>query len=156
IQQQFSRPIITDLEGTLKNELARLKTIPALKPGARVAVASGSRAIRDIGKVTRIVCGYLKAMGIQPFIFPAMGSHGNTPAEGQVRVLSYPGITEATMGVPIRSSMEVVCLGTNAAGIPVHMDKNAYEADTVVLITRIKPHTDFHGKIESGLMKMTA
>lgn len=156
IRQSFPRPVIEDLSGTLQSELAKLKTIPALKRGARVAVTVGSRAIRDIDKVARAVCDYLKSMGTQPFIIPAMGSHGNATAEGQVRILAHLGVSEATMGVPICSGMEVVQGGVTEDGIPAYMDKNASEADAIVLISRIKPHTDFHGEIESGLMKMAA
>jgi hypothetical protein len=100
------------------------------------------------------VCGWLKAQGAQPFIFPAMGSHGGATAEGQRKILEEYGITEAAMGVEIRSSMEAVLLGTTPEGFQVFMDQNAWQSDGVVVVNRIKPHTDFSGKIESGLLKM--
>ncbi|MBI1747192.1 MAG: DUF2088 domain-containing protein [Acidobacteria bacterium] len=154
IRQEFPRPTIPDLASTMNGELARLRALTAMKAGARVAVAVGSRAILDIDKVTKIVCGYLSDMGTRPFIVPAMGSHGNATAHGQAQILSSLGITERTMGVPIHSSIETTQLGVTPEGIPVYIDKNAFEADAVLLINRIKPHTDFQGKIGSGLMKM--
>ncbi len=122
--------------------------------GKRVAVAVGSRGIASLKEIVQAVCGWLKAQGAQPFIFPAMGSHGGGTAEGQRKILEDYGVTEAAMGVEIRSSMETVLLGTTPEGFRVFMDRNAWESDGVVVINRIKPHTDFSGKIESGLSKM--
>ncbi len=123
-----------------------------LAPGARVAVAVGSRGITDIVPVVRDVIARLRAAGCAPFVVPAMGSHGGATAEGQAEVLRTLGITEAAVGAPLRATMDVVPLG-DAHGIPLYLDRYAREADGVVLINRVKPHTDFVGPIESGLMK---
>ena len=124
--------------------------------GKRVAVAVGSRGIASLKEIVQAVCGWLKAQGAQPFIFPAMGSHGGGTAEGQRKILEDYGVTEAAIGVEIRSSMETVLLGTTPEGFRVFVDRNAWESDGVVVVNRIKPHTDFSGKIESGLLKMMA
>ena len=126
-----------------------------LDPGASVAVAVGSRGIADIAPVVHEVIARLKAAGLAPFIVPAMGSHGGATAEGQVEVLATRGVTEASVGAPIRATMDAVSLG-EADGIPLFLDRNAAEAAGVVLINRVKPHTDFVGPIESGLMKQLA
>jgi len=123
-----------------------------LEPGASVAVAVGSRGIADIAPVVREVVARLKAAGLAPFIVPAMGSHGGATAHGQTEVLAARGVTEASVGAPIRATMDVVSLG-EADGIPLFLDRFAAEAAGVVLINRVKPHTDFVGPIESGLMK---
>jgi hypothetical protein len=122
--------------------------------GKRVAVAVGSRGIASLQEIVGAVCGWLKAQGARPFIFPAMGSHGGGTGEGQRKILKGYGITESAMGVEIRSSMETVLVGTTPEGFHVFMDRSAWESDGVVPVNRIKPHTDFSGKIESGLLKM--
>ena len=129
---------------------------PALKPGARVAIGVGSRGIHNIATIVRNVVQYWKEQGMQPFLFPAMGSHGAASAAGQADVLAHYGITESAMGCPIVSQLEVVSLGKTADGIEAFMDRMAYEADGVMLVGRVKWHTDFAGKIESGLFKMMA
>jgi hypothetical protein len=156
VRQRFERPRIEDIEGTVRAELTRALDGADLR-GKEVAVACGSRGVRNIGLVARTVVEELRARGACPFIVPAMGSHGGATAEGQVGVLESVGVTEAYCGAEIRSSMETVQIGTIASGIPVYMDRNAHAADGgVVLINRIKTHTDFKGDIESGLMKMAA
>jgi hypothetical protein len=120
-----------------------------------VAITAGSRGIANIDRITQAVVGELKALGLQPFIVPTMGSHGEATAEGQLKVLEHYGITEATMGCPITSSMEVVQIG-EVKGIPVFCDKNAWGADHIAVVARIKTHTDFDAEIESGLFKMMA
>ena len=122
--------------------------------GKRIAVAVGSRGIASLQEIVGAVCGWLKAQGALPFVFPAMGSHGGATAEGQRKILEGYGVTETSLGVEIRSSMESVLLGTTAEGFRVYMDRNAWESDGVVVVNRIKPHTDFSGKIESGVLKM--
>jgi len=123
-----------------------------LAPGASVAVAVGSRGIADIAPVVRDVVRRLQAAGLAPFVVPAMGSHGGATVEGQIEVLATRGVTEASVGAPIRATMDVVSLG-EADGIPLVLDRYAWAADGVVLVNRVKPHTDFVGPIESGLMK---
>ena len=121
----------------------------------RVAVGAGSRGIANYDVIVQTVCEELKRLGAEVFIVPAMGSHGGATPEGQLDVLAHYGITESAMGVPIRSSMEVVELGRTGEFV-VYQDRNAAGADAIVPVNRIKPHTDFHGPIESGLMKMAA
>ena len=128
-----------------------------VRPGARVCVAAGSRGIDRIDQVVRAVVGRLQEAGATVFIVPAMGSHGGATAEGQLEVLAGYGITPEAMGCEIRSSMETVELGEIVPGVPVFVDRHAFEeADLIVPINRVKPHTDFEGEIESGLMKMIA
>ncbi len=127
-----------------------------LARGSRVAIGVGSRGITNIDQIAKAVVDYWLAAGCAPFIFPAMGSHGAATAEGQADVLAHYGITEATMGCPIISNLEVVSLGRDANGIEAFLDKNAFDADGVMLIGRVKWHTDFAGEIESGLFKMMA
>ena len=119
-----------------------------------MALTAGSRGIANIPVVLRAVVRYLRDLGAQPFLVPAMGSHGGGTAEGQRQVLESYGITEAFVGAPIRASMDVVSLGTTADGFPVVLDRHASEADHIGVVARIKPHTSYHGPIESGLLKM--
>ena len=127
--------------------------VAALGGGARVAVAVGSRGIGDLVAIVRAVVDRLRAAGCAPFIVPAMGSHGGATAAGQAGVLAMLGIDEGTIGAPVHSTMDVVSLGV-ADGLPLYLDRYAADADAVVLINRVKPHTDFVGPIESGLMKL--
>ena len=122
----------------------------------RIAVAIGSRGIASIDILARELCHWLKSQGARPFVFPAMGSHGGATAEGQKKILEEYGVTPDFLGVDLLSSMESVSLGTTPEGFQVFMDRLAWEADGVVLLNRVKPHTDFSGKIESGLLKMIA
>ena len=129
----------------------------AIAPGSRVCVAVGSRGIDRIDEVTRVTVERLKEAGADVFIVPAMGSHGGATPQGQLDVLAGYGITPESMGCDIRSSMETVELGEVAPGVPVFIDRRAFEeADFIIPINRVKPHTDFRGEIESGLMKMIA
>jgi hypothetical protein len=121
-----------------------------------VAIGVGSRGISNIATITRAVVDFWKSKGARPFIFPAMGSHGAATAEGQADVLAHYGIIEATMGCPVISSLDVVPVGRTPEGIEAFMDRNAYESDGVMLVGRVKWHTDFAGNIESGLFKMMA
>ena len=127
---------------------------PKLEPGMTIAVGVGSRGVNNIAECTRAVVAELKSLGAQPFIFPAMGSHGGATAEGQKEVLDGYGVTEDFVGCPVKSSMDVVELGKADDGMPVYLDKHAAEADAVALICRIKPHTNFRAPIESGIVKM--
>jgi len=155
LRQRYFVPPAIDPVSELENEWEALKQKVALKPGLTVAVAVGSRGITDLAKVVAEVVRRLKAAGMKPFITPAMGSHGGATAEGQKEVLGLRGITEETVGAPVKATMEVVSMG-EADGIPLFLDRLAYEADAIVLINRIKPHTNFIGATESGLIKMIA
>ena len=156
IRQHFPDLRITGISGTIARELASAGFGSNLKPGARIAIGVGSRGISNIAAIVRGVVDYWKSRGGAPFLFPAMGSHGAATAEGQADVLAHLGISEATMGVPVVSALDVVPLGATPDGIEAFMDKTAYSADGVFLVGRVKWHTDFAGKIESGLFKMMA
>lgn len=156
VRQHFQSHKITDIAGEVRAQLVNSPFASRVKPGGRVAIGVGSRGIANIGTIVRGVVDYWKSAGARPFIFPAMGSHGAASAEGQASVLAHYGITEAAMGCPIVSQLEVVSLGKTADGIEAFMDRVAYESDGVMLVGRVKWHTDFAGKIESGLYKMMA
>lgn len=130
------------------------RQLATLKPGARVAVAVGSRGIADLLAVVRGVVETLRSRGHRPFLVPAMGSHGGATVEGQIALLAGYGITERTLRVPIRASLEVRTIGRTDRGLPLLWSVEAAQADAVILVNRIKPHTDFRGAIGSGLQKM--
>ena len=127
-----------------------------IKPGMSVAIAVGSRGIDRIALTVRTLVEQIKALGAEPFVFPAMGSHGGATAAGQARVLETLGVTESLVGCPVRATMEVVTLGRTPGGLPVYLDRFAAGADAIVVVNRVKPHTNFRGPVESGLMKMIA
>src|SRR5215471_11008178 len=156
VRQNFPDRRIPDVAAEVHKQLSAGAFGARLKPGSRVAIGVGSRGIHNIATIVRSVVDYWKAQGMHPFLFPAMGSHGAASAAGQAEVLAHYGITEASMGCPLISQLEVVSLGKTAEGIEAFMDKLAYESDGVMLIGRVKWHTDFEGKIESGLFKMMA
>lgn len=157
VRQRFDDSQLADPLATLGGELEHSEALRMLAPGARVAVCVGSRGIAMIDGVVRTVVAALRAQGTVPFIVPCMGSHGGATAEGQAAVLSHLGIDEQTVGAPVRASMEVVQLDKLANGLPVYADRIvATEADAVVVINRVKPHTAFRGRFESGLLKMLA
>jgi len=154
VRQKFETIEVDDIAGTVIRQFADPAIRSRIRPGMKIAVGCGSRGIANIADCVRTVIDQLQALGAEPFIFPAMGSHGSASAEGQVKVLASLGITEATMGCPIRSSMEVVELGKLDNGMPVYFDKHAAEADAVALVCRVKAHTNFRAPIESGIAKM--
>lgn len=154
VQQSFPSTRITDVAVSLHGELAKSGVLSRIKPGMSVAIAVGSRGVADISTLTAVTVQAIKEQGGQPFIVPAMGSHGGATAEGQTDVLSNLGVTEESAGCPIRSSMEVIEIGRLDNGLPVYIDKHAHSADGIVVINRVKPHTAFRGPSESGLVKM--
>jgi hypothetical protein len=156
VRQKFADRRIPDIAAEVRSRLAASGFASRLKPGSRVAIGVGSRGINQIATIVRNVVAYWKDAGMQPFIFPAMGTHGAATPEGQAMVLAHYGITEETIGCPVVSQLEVVSLGNTAEGIEAFMDRKAYESDGVMLVGRVKWHTDFDGKIESGLFKMMA
>ena len=156
IRQKFPRPRVGDVDAALREQLSREEISSSIRPGMSVALTAGSRGIAEIDEILRSLVAILKEMGAEPLIVPSMGSHGGATAEGQVEILESLGVTEEFCGAPIRSSMEVVELGETGRGVPVYMDRIASEADGVVLVNRIKAHTDFRSSIESGLMKMAS
>ncbi|MDQ6707759.1 MAG: hypothetical protein M3Z85_17500 [Acidobacteriota bacterium] len=156
VRQNFPDRSVRDIPGTVAKELSTASFAGRFKPGSRVAIGVGSRGIGNIATIVRSVVDYWKANGMKPFIFPAMGSHGAATAEGQADVLAHYGIIEETMGCPVISSLEVVPVAKTPDGIQAFMDRNAFASDGVMLVGRVKWHTDFAGKIESGLFKMMA
>jgi hypothetical protein len=153
IRQHFPATALDDVQEAVRQTL-RQAGLCSLKPGARIAVTAGSRGIANISLITRTVVDLVRVAGGRPFVLPAMGSHGGATAEGQKQVLSSYGIDEKTMGCPVEATMEVVEVGCLEDGTPVLLNRLAFEADGVVLINRVKPHTSFRGPFESGLMKM--
>ena len=143
-----------EIEGAIFHEISRSGMALRIRPGMRVAITAGSRGIRNVDEITRSIAAFVKSRGAIPFIVPAMGSHGGATAEGQTELLAGYGITPDAMGCEILSSMETVLLGYSDLGKPVYMDKNAYEADGVILSCRLKPHNAFRGPVESGPCKM--
>jgi len=156
VEYYFDPQRIEDIPAEVGKEMQRLRLQEKIRQGDSVAISAGSRGIANIHIITRAVVNELKKLGARPFIFPSMGSHGGATAEGQLTVLEKYGISESSMGCPLRSTMEVAYLGEGADGYPLYVDKYAAEADHIVLINRIKPHTKFSGPLESGLMKMMA
>ena len=156
VRQHFPYRSVGDIPGETRRELETAGFAKKLNPGARVAIGAGSRGIANLATIVRAVVAYWKDAGMQPFIFPAMGSHGGATAEGQADVLAHYGVREAAMGCPVVSSLDVTALGQTREGIPTFMDRQAFESDGVMLVGRVKWHTDFSGKIESGLYKMMA
>ena len=149
----LKQQIVEDIPGKVREEFRTIA--PNIRPGMKIAVTAGSRGINNIALIIKTAVDCLKEAGAEPFIIPAMGSHGGATAEGQRAVLAGYGVTEEAMGVPVKSSMEVVKIGeTEDPKISVFMDKNAWEADGVLDVNRVKCHTDFHGVHESGIVKM--
>lgn len=154
LRQQFEGPVVDDVAGEVEQQLASLALAEKIQPGQSVAITAGSRGIANIEIIIRGICQHLKALGAEPFIVPAMGSHGGGTAAGQQQIIESYGITEEFCGCPIRASMDTVVVCEAKEGFPVHFDQQASEADHVFVCGRVKPHTGFHGDIESGLMKM--
>ncbi|MCO6455140.1 MAG: DUF2088 domain-containing protein [Pirellulaceae bacterium] len=154
VRQTFEAPRVLDVAAEVERQLARLELQRQLQPGQSVAVTAGSRGIANIALIIRAICQHVRRLGGEPFIVPAMGSHGGGTAEGQRKVIESYGVTEQFCGCPIRSSLETVIVCQAAEGFPVHFDRQAWEADHVIVCGRVKPHTGFVGDIESGLMKM--
>ncbi|APH05805.1 lactate racemase domain-containing protein [Bacillus weihaiensis] len=154
VKQNFDQTKIEDVEQAI-NEKLQVETIRSkVRPGMEIAIAVGSRGMDRLVEVTATTVQFLKDLGARPFIVPSMGSHGGATAEGQKEVLAHLGVTEESVKAEIRSSMEVIKLGELPNGLPVYIDKYASEADGIIVINRIKPHTAFRGPVESGIMKM--
>ncbi|MDW7673586.1 MAG: lactate racemase domain-containing protein [Bacillota bacterium] len=150
VKQKFNVPELKDIEEEVFKQLASIN----IAPDSRIAIGVGSRGIANLSDVVRATVKMVKKLGGNPFIVPAMGSHGGATAEGQQEVLAGYGVTEETMGAPVISSMATNMIGKTKDGIPVYFDRNAAGADGIIVINRVKPHTDFHSALESGLVKM--
>ena len=159
IRQNFDRTHIpeTELAGVVTRELDREEIGGKILPGQKIAITCGSRGITHYAVMARAMVDFVKSKGAEPYIVASMGSHGGATAEGQLQILRDYGITEEAMGCPVKSSMETVEIGLSAVRKqPVRIDKYASEADGILLFNRVKPHTSFRGRYESGLMKMMA
>jgi hypothetical protein len=154
VRQQIPQPRVEDVPGTVRRLILESNLRDRVPAGGTVAVGVGSRGITGIARIARAAVDALKEMGYRPFIVAAMGSHGGATREGQAQLLADYGVTAEAMGVPIKSDMDTVVLGTNPIGLPIYFDRNAHEADGIVLLNRVKPHTDFHSTYESGVVKM--
>ncbi len=155
LRQRLDLPQIADVAGTIRQRLDASGLLDGIRPGQQIALTAGSRGVASQAEVLRAVAAAVRARGAEPFVVPAMGSHGGATAEGQMEMLAGLGVTEASVGVPIRATMDVVSLGQLPDGPPLFMDAYAAAADGIIVVHRIKPHSDFHGPIESGLSKMT-
>ena len=156
VRQNFPDLRLADVSGEARHQLERSGFATRLRPGARVAIGVGSRGIANIATIVQSVVQYWRGHGMMPFIFPAMGSHGAATPEGQADVLAHFGMTEQSLGCPVISRADVTSLGRTEDGIEVFMDAAAHAADAVMIVARVKWHTTFDGRIESGLMKMMA
>ncbi len=156
VRQRFDVTSIKDVEAMVGRQFEGLRPGDKIKPGQTVAIGVASRGTHDLKSLVAAVVERLRAMGLKPFVIPAMGSHGGATGEGQAQVLAELGISEAEMGVPVVSNMDVVSLGRLDSGAEVFFSKDALEADHIVVINRVKPHTAFRGEVESGLCKILA
>ncbi len=154
VRQSVPQPQVADIPATVRRLIAGSRLRERVPAGGTIAVGVGSRGITAIPTVARAAVDALKEMGYRPFIVAAMGSHGGATSEGQLELLAGYGITEREMGVEVRTDMDTVVLGTNPVGLPIYFDRNAHGADGIVLLNRVKPHTDFTGTYESGVLKM--
>ncbi len=156
-QQLYSAPLGDEgVAASVEREFARLNLSGQIGPGKTVALGAGSRGVASINLIIKTLVAQVKALGAEAFVFPAMGSHGGATDEGQKEVLETLGITEEYVGCPLKSSLEVVELGRSPSGLPVYLDKNASQADAIIITNRVKAHTNFRGHVESGLMKILA
>jgi len=156
VRQTFDRPRVEDVTAAVRGELETILPAGSIAADARIGVTVGSRGIRAIATMVRAAVDFLKGRGARPFIIPAMGSHGGASAEGQRQLIARYGVTEEAMGCPIRAEMETLSLGRDAAGIEARIAEAAWQSDGILLMNRVKPHTDYRGPIESGLTKMCA
>jgi hypothetical protein len=155
IRQDLEGPVLVDVANAVRDQIHNLGLQDKVKTGQTIAITAGSRGIANIAQITHAVVDECKALGLVPFIVPAMGSHGGATADGQKKILEHYGITERAMGCPIKSSPEVISIG-KVKGTTVFCDRNAWDADHIAVVARVKAHTDFDYEIESGLFKMMA
>lgn len=154
LRQTAPQPALADVAAETRRQWRESRVSGRIRRGNRVAVGVGSRGIANLATIVRATLGSLRDLGAQPFVVAAMGSHGGATAAGQRELLAEYGISEQALGVPVVTDMTAVRIGTNSWGEPVWWDKNALEADAVVTVSRVKPHTDFRGRFESGIAKM--
>lgn len=156
VRQTFPRPVVSDRREATRTELERLFPPDSIATGSRIGITVGSRGISGIAEVARAAVDFLKSRGAKPFILPAMGSHGGATDEGQRSLIAHYGVTEDSMGCPVDARMETVMLERSPSGMEIYMARSALESDGVLLVNRVKPHTDYSGDLESGLTKISA
>ncbi len=154
VEQRFDAPVVEDIPATVRAEFDRIGLAAQIRPGMQIAITAGSRGVANIPVVIKAVAAYVKDAGGRPVVLPTMGSHGGGTAEGQRQMLASLGVTEETVGCPIKATMDVVEIGKTQSGVPVFLDRHASEADGIIVVGRVKQHTDFDAPIESGLHKM--
>lgn len=154
VRQTAPQPVVADVPAAVRRAWLDSPTAKRVRPGMRVAVGCGSRGIKNYAVIAQATIDALTDLGAKPFVVAAMGSHGGATPDGQRALLAHYGIHEGALGVPVVTDMDAVAVGTNSWGMPVWWDKNALAADGVVLVNRVKPHTDFRGRYESGVLKM--
>ena len=154
IKQKFNSYKVEDISSAIAQEMFKKNVKSKIKPGMSIAVGVGSRGIENLYEIVKNVVDTIKGYGANPFIVPAMGSHGGATAEGQKEILASYDITEDNLSVPIKSSMEVIEIAKYKGKVPIYFDKNAFSADGIIPINRVKIHTDWRGEVESGLLKM--
>ena len=153
---RFPRPVVNDITAATRSAVAEVLAARTLPAGAQIGVTVGSRGILNIAVIAKAAIAELKAQGHKPFVIPAMGSHGGATSEGQRNLLAHYGVTVEELGVPIRDGMDARSLGTTPEGIEAFIAEAGWDSDGVLLLNRVKPHTDFKGPLESGLSKMCA
>jgi hypothetical protein len=156
VRRKYVQPEIADVPSAVARAIRSSHLAGRVLAGGRIAITAGSRGIAGLPRVVHAVADTVRSLGFQPFVVAAMGSHGGGTAEGQRQLLAELGVIEEAVGCPIRCEMDTVILGTNSFGLPIHFDQNAFDADGIILLNRIKPHTSFTGRYESGLLKMLA
>ncbi|MEN6411848.1 MAG: lactate racemase domain-containing protein [Veillonellales bacterium] len=154
VRQHFSRPVVKDIAGAIRNKLMISQVLKRIQPGHRIAITVGSRGIANMQLIVRTIVEIIKEAGAIPFLVPAMGSHGGATSEGQRDLLTSRGFTEEYVKAPIYSNITPIKIGMSKNGLPVYFDSNAYQADWTIVVNRVKPHTSFHGRVESGIQKM--
>jgi hypothetical protein len=154
VRRSYRQPELDDVASATADAIRDSRLAERVAPGGRIAITVGSRGIAQIARIAGAAVGAVRGLGFDPFVVAAMGSHGGGTANGQRALLAELGVTEATVGCPIRSETDTVEVGTNSFGLPIHVDRNAFEADGIILLNRVKPHTSFTGCYESGLLKM--
>src|SRR5262249_30776579 len=151
--QSIPQPKLEDVPGSVRRLIRSSRLRERVPPGGTIAVGIGSRGIHGIHRIARAIVDSLKEVEYRPFVLSAIGSHGGATAEGQRELLAGYGVTSESMGVPVKTDMDTVVLGSNPVGLPIYFDRNAYQADGIVLANRVKSHTDFVGAHESGVLK---
>jgi hypothetical protein len=154
VRQHFERPFVSDIESATRSELSSLGLEEKVKPGQTIAITGGSRGIANVANILKATVGFFRELQAKPFIVAAMGSHGGGTSDGQREILSNYGITEPFCGCPIKSDMATAIIDQTPEGVPVHFSQDALAADHVVVVARVKPHTELFGDHQSGLMKM--